>query len=277
MNKLVGILITELSQVDEVVPFSNAVAFRPTDGVELVSYLNEIDNKMTPVIIVDHFFIVDGKYKNGVSRDLYDALEQSKHFGRTLFMFDEPMWRARKNDQSYREVINVMQDVKLNYLGIEIMHIEAYAELYQQYTENDGKLSLFYDADHLGFDCYGEYGSCGGLNVPEHSQFIYLSEIDKAIKKHGSSAKLFLVPGAFTSPKYPEDEFDVIKQLQSYMFFFENNPDRVSGLGAFVWGNTTCGDATIIGARNNELISKELKESFPKLGKRSNEFRLILD
>lgn len=277
MNKLIGILITELSQIDEVMPFSNAVAFRPSDGAEMLSYLNKIDNRLTPVIIVDHFFIVDGKYKHGHSRDLYNALEQSKHFGRIVFMFDEPMWRARKNEQAYKDVIKVMGEVKLNYLGVEVMHIEAYAELYQQYTENNGKLYLFYDADHIGFDCYGEYGSCGGLNVPELSQFTYLDEIYKAIKNHGSSAKLFLVPGAFTSPNYPESEFDVIKQLQSYMYFFENNFDKVSGLGAFLWGNTTLPEVTIIGARNNELIRKEIEESFPKLGKRSNEFRLILD
>ncbi len=85
------------------------------------------------------------------------------------------------------------------------------------------------------------------------------------------------MPGTFTSPNYPEGEFDVIKQLQSYMFFLENNLDKVSGLGAFLWGNTTVADVTFTGAKNNELIRKELEESFPKLGKKSNEFRLILD
>lgn len=152
MNKLIGMLITEISQIDEVAAFSNAVAFRPLDGAELTLYLNKIDNKMTPVIIVDHFFIVDGKYKNGLSRELYDAIEQSKHFGRIVFMFDEPMWRARKNDQAHNDVLKVMGDVQLNYRGVEIMHIEAYAELYQQYTENNRMLYLLYSADHIGFD-----------------------------------------------------------------------------------------------------------------------------
>ena len=45
-----------------------------------------------------------------------------------------------------------MGDVQLNYRGVEIMHIEAYAELYQQYTENNRMLYLLYSADHIGFD-----------------------------------------------------------------------------------------------------------------------------
>ena len=35
MNKLIGVLITAIDQIDEVVPFSKAVAFKPTDNTEL--------------------------------------------------------------------------------------------------------------------------------------------------------------------------------------------------------------------------------------------------
>jgi hypothetical protein len=194
-----------------------------------------------------------------------------------VFAFDEPIWNATKNGQDHDEVLKCMQDIKNNYPGVEMMHIEAYAELYNQYTQNNGKLTLFWDADHIGFDCYGDYGSCGGMGIPGVSQFVYLNEINKAIHENGSDAKLFLVPGTFTSPNYTQNGHDVIKQLSAYIFFLENNYHNVSGLGAFVWGDSTFGDTTIKGAMSNPLIRAEIEREFPKLGKKSNEFRLILD
>ncbi len=277
MNKLVGILITQISQVNEVTPFSNAVAFSPADDAELVQYLNKIDNRMVPVVMIDRFFMVNQKYHTDYSHELYSALEQSNHFGRIVFMFDEPMWRATRNQQPHNEVIDAMSAAKSNYPSAEIMHIEAYAELYNQYVNNEKELTLFYDADHIGFDCYGKYGDCGGPKIPGIGQFTYLNEINKAIEAKGSDAKLFLVPEAFTSPNFTEDQRAVIRQLRAYMMFFENNIDRVSGLGAFVWGDSAFGDPTIIGARNNDLIRQEVEESFPKLGKQLDEFRIILD
>jgi hypothetical protein len=277
MDKLIGVLITSITQVNDVVPFSSAVAFMPEDGAELVEYLDEIDNRLVPVIFIDDFFKVDGKYVSGYSHDLYTSLEYSNHFGRIVFAFDEPMWNATKNGQDHDEVLKCMQDIKNNYPGVEMMHTEAYAELYNQYTQNNGKLKLFYDAEHIGFNCYGDFQNCGGSGVPGLNQFIYLNEINKAIIANGSDAKLFLVPMSFTSTGNEADQHEVTKQLQSYYFFMQNNLDRVSGLGGFVWGDCEFCDIDIKGAVNNVLIRDSIEKYFPLLGRKSQDFRIVLD
>lgn len=277
MSKLIGVLITALAQVNDVVHFSSAVSFKPADAPELVEYLEEIDNRMVPVVIVDDFFMVDGKYATGYSHQLYTALEYSNHFGRIVFLFDEPMWRASRAGQSHAEVLAIMEEVQRNYPGVEIMHIEAYAELYNQYAQNDGKLNLFFGADHIGFNCYGDFQNCGGSGVPGLSQFTYLNEINKQIIENGSEANLFLVPMAFTGEDFTTNENEVIRQLHAYYFFMQNNLDSVSGLGGFVWGDCNYCGVDIKGASHSELIRADIEQSFPKLGNGSDNFRLILD
>ena len=273
MDKLIGVLITALAEVDQVSSFSTAVSFIPQDGAEVVQYLDAIDNRMVPIIFIDQFLTHEGSYVAGYSEDLAQALTSSSHYGRIVLAFDEPMLRASRAGQPHAQVLQIMGDVKRNYPGTEIMHIEAYSELYRQYVNNDGQLTLFYDAEHIGFDCYGQFGGCGGDDVPKVGQFLYLNEINKAIIEHGSEAKLFLVPGTFTHPEYTTHEAEVVMQLELYYYFMRANFNRISGLGGFTWGDL----GQFIGAGNNPTIRYNIETNFPKLTTKGDDFKLILD
>lgn len=248
MSFLFGVLITAVIQVAEVLPFSNAVSFMPENEAQVTEYLNEIDNRMVPVVVINHFYQdATGKfyYHNGAS--LKQSLSSSSHFGRIVFMWDEPLMHGRAASQDKTEVINIMKQVKDDFPGVEFAHIEAYRELYTQYIENNGQLTLFYDADHIGFDCYGPFGGCGDATTPEIAQMVYLENIYNTIQAAGSDAKIFLVPGAFVHQDNFPTTADAISQLQQYEAAWRGAKTYVSGMGIFTWGDI----AHITGARNN--------------------------
>ena len=248
MNLLFGVLISALVQVNEVEPFSNAVSFIPENEAQVTDYLNEVDNRMVPVIIINQFFQdQDGRFIYKESPNLRYALSQSSHFGRIVFMWDEIMMHGRAAGQNKEELIQVMQQVKADYPGVEFAHIEAYRELFAQYMEDYGKLTLFFDADHLGFDCYGPFDGCGDETTPAIPQIIYLAVIHNAIEQNNSNAKIFLVPGAFKHDNHFPTEMDTINQLQEYVAVLNQNREHVSGIGLFTWGDIQ----HITGARSN--------------------------
>lgn len=271
MNMLIGVRITDIAQVNEVIDFSTAVAFKPSSLTELTEYLDEINNRLTPVIVITEYFLSDGLYVNTNPQPLRDAILDSKHIGRIVFMFDEPLWRARRNGQDPDDVINIMRQIKANFYGVEFAHIEAYAELYKQYIENHGKLTLFLDADHIGFDCYGKFCSCGGDGIPEIPQLTYLQEIYNAIQQSCSNAKIFLVPAAFSNKHFFDSDDDVIQQFNNYVSLIDGNiygnSKIISGIGAFIWGDMTENGVLFEGARNNPAIKNVVVESLGRIGK----------
>jgi len=269
-NLLIGVLISAVAQVAEVENFSTAVSFIPENEIQVTEYLDEIDNRLVPVIVINKFFKDPaGRFSYRPTPQLKQALSDSAHFGRLVFMWDEIMLHGRRAGQEKAELLEVMQQVKLDYPGVEFAHIEAYAELYQQYMENYGKLTLFFDAEHIGFDCYGKFSGCGGGEVPEISQMIYLAVIYNAIKSENSNAKIFLVPGAFVHPDHYPTEMDTINQLQEYNYVLDNNKQHISGMGLFTWGDVN----VTIGARNNSYLSDYIEVMLGGL-KDANKYKL---
>jgi hypothetical protein len=202
--------------------------------------LNEIDNRAVPVIIINEFFRDSAGhfvYDAQSAAELKSALSASSHFSRISFMFDEWLWRASLVGQDSAEVLAVMADVKAEFPGVELIQIESFVNLYEQYMANYGQLDLFYDADMIGFDCYGPFDGCGGFGVPEIPQLTYLSIIYNQIQQNNSQAKIFLVPGAFTNPTAFTDEQVVIDQLHDYAWTYEQNKEYIGGMGIFTWGS----------------------------------------
>lgn len=248
MNSLLfGVLVTAVFQVAEVVDKSNAIAFIPEDHIHITQYLNEIDNRAVPVIVINEFYRDDsGRFVYVPPEWLKHALEESKHFGRIAFMWDEPLHHGVMSGQNRSEVIQVMRQVKADFPGVEMIHIEAFTDLYAQYMENYGYLELFYEADHIGFDCYGSFESCGGFGVPELPQMVYMTTIFNQIEVNKSDAKIFMVPGSFVDDGIGASESIMIDQLNSYALAYERNRQYVSGFGVFTWGDL----GPITGARN---------------------------
>lgn len=248
-----GVYITDLNQVDEVASFCNAVAFTPTTLTEMEDYLDKIDGRMTAVIAIDNFFKKGDKYFYEYDPKLNNIILTSPTA--SVFLFDEPLWKARHSGQPYNQVLDVMDEVRCNFTP-EIMHIEAFAELYKQYMENNGEITFFFDADHVGFDCYGRFDSCGGAGVPPISQMTYLTEIYNALQRKLSGAKIFLVPGAFLGQGNFANINEIVEQLHAYKEVFDNHQDLVSGIGVFTWGDVP--GTAIKGARNYLQLRWEL-------------------
>lgn len=261
MNALLaGILVTASWQIDEVIDYVNAVAFFATNTYEVTEYLDKIDNRAVPVVAIDHLYLDPShKYVYKDPTELRNALANSRHFGKIVFMFDEPMWKARNSGQDKQEVLAIMQQIKADFPGVEFAHMESYAELFYQYNENGGQLTLLYEADHIGFNCYGEFKSCGGLGIPNLPQMTYINVVQNAINNANSSAKLFFVPGAFLSPWYMTDEQMVIEQLYDYAAAVNQNRENVSIVGFFTWGDINSDGSQSQGARNFPRIVEALQ------------------
>jgi len=239
-NILAGWLVMTLGSVDIAIENSaTAVSFVPENNLEVTEYLDKIDNRVTPVIVIDHLYIENGRYVYKEPSLLKSALSESKHFSRIVFMFDEPMWRARNNGQNPEEVKHIMSAIKADFPNVEFAVIYAYAELFDRYMENYGVLDLWYEADHVGFDCYGKFNGCGGGHVPEIPQMTYLSMLYADNTRNGGNAKMFLVPGAFLNGSSFSDENLVIKQLYDYAQAANMNRKYVSGFGLFTMDDVT--------------------------------------
>lgn len=259
---LFGIFVTALSQVAEVEPYSNAISFKPESTQETVAYLNEIDNSMVPIVGIDYYYLgADGKYSYKDPAPLKAALRSSDHYSKLIFMWDEPCWRGRNNNQSCQEILDMMSQVKADFPGVEVFHVEAWAELQAQMIV-DGKMHLFLEAEHIGFDCYSDFFNCAGL-----THLWYLSNILAEIEAGNSNAKLFLVPGAYLGEgNHMNTQEQVVQHIQDYTNFtsmYFERCDCISGLGFFTWGNL----AGIYGAKNYVPIQEALINSYNTLKK----------
>ena len=93
-NLLIGVLLTSVLQVGEVIDRVTALAFIPDNHAQLTEYLDEINNRATPVIVVNQFFQDESGqfvYSTDRAAALMQALATSNHFTKTVFMFDEPL------------------------------------------------------------------------------------------------------------------------------------------------------------------------------------------
>lgn len=247
--KLVGAYVTHHRQIEEIAHVSNAAAFRPENTTDLYRYLDTIDRRLVPVIQIDNFYLENGKYVYRNQTAIENILKYYK--GRKVIMFDEPYWKARNSGQPKHEVTEVLHKIKASYPDCEFFHVESFAELHKQQEENNGQLTLYYPADHIGFNCYGSFDSCGGAGVPPKPQFDYLLSLYNNIALNGSKAKIFLVPGAFTGTESMQDPKLIIEQLDAYAKTAEQYWDYISGFGVFTWGNV---GQDITGARNHPSL-----------------------
>ena len=261
---IVGVLITAIAQMGEVAPVSNSVAYLPNTLVEVTEFLNEADRfNLTPVIVIDKYYLdASSKYTHVTPGPLKQAIRDSNHIGKILFMYDEPGLRGRRNGQTMAEILPVFDLIKQDFHGVEFVHIESFAEMYWQKQENNGRLSLYMDADHIGFNCYGKFEKCGNpaIGVPELPQLNYLADIHSEIVFSNSTAKIFLVPGAFMGGNFFESEAEVIAQLDDYAMVASDYKDYVSGMGVFIWGDFHDGYNQLTGARSLPLVKAKTLE-----------------
>lgn len=235
---LTGWLVLNISSIDvALMNNSNAISFIPMNNTDVTEYLSEIDNRVTPVMVIDHLYVENGKYVYKEPAALKQAISKSGQFGRMVFMFDEPLWRARRHGQNPEEVKLIMSQIRADFPGVEFATIYAYAELYNRYMENYGELDLWYGGEHIGFNCYGKFHGCGGGHVPEISQMTYLSLLYSDNLMNGGNAKIFMVPGAFKNEGAFSDNKVVIDQLHDYAQAANMNREYVSGFGLFTLDN----------------------------------------
>ena len=240
---LAGWLVTTLSSVSVALDNnSTAISFLPQNNAQVTEYLTEINNRSVPVIVIDHLYLQNGQYVYRDPTALRDAISQSGQFGRLVFMFDEPLWRARRSGQDPEEVKLIMSQIRADFPQVEFATIYAYAELFNRFMENNGELNLWYEGEHVGFDCYGKFHSCGGAGIPEISQMTYLSVLYTDMQFNGSKAKMFLVPGAFMNEGAMSDQNIVIDQLHDYAQVANLNKDYVSGFGLFTMDDVNFGN-----------------------------------
>lgn len=266
---LVGVQITNVSQVKEVREFSNAVGFRAKSMTKLIEYLSEINNTMVPVISVDYYFFNRdiGRYLDAGIEELLAAIGQSGHIGRIVFLFDEPFWRVRRHHDSdvyHDETLIELQKIRERLLEFEVAHIEAYAELYFQHTKN-GSFHLLHSADHIGFDCYGNFNACSTNSlVPKMSQTEYLEHLFVAIQDNGSKAKIALIPGIFVDESGTfKTQGELIEQFYAYMKIYAKHKEKIGMVGGFIWGDIAV--TGITGARNLSCIRAVIRHEFMEI------------
>lgn len=264
-NMIVGMLLSAISQMVDVAPSSNAVAYMPNDLTEVTLFLNEADRlSLMPVIVIDKYYIDSyGRYSHVNPEPLKEAIRNSNHIGRIAFMSDEPCWRGRNNGfQTCSEIISILENIQEDFSGVEFVHIEAFAELYFQKQENNGRLTLMTTANHIGFDCYGAFSSCGdpSIGVPNLHQMDYIIDIYSEIMLSGSKAKIFLVPGTFIGDGFFNTEYEVIEQLEDYELIANIYGSLISGFGGFIWGDYNGNGKGLIGAENLPLVKEKTLE-----------------
>lgn len=185
-EKLLGFALTESSQVNEVVDFSNAFSFSPAQPSEITGYLNQNANRLLPVIEIGRFFFDEeqGLYNYSDILPIIQAVNTSAHRGAVLFFVDEPLWHIRlaclkgavsacqEIDSGYAATLPLFRKLSRNLKkalpGAGMMHIEAYAELlYQKSANPSNNIILLDEAEYLGYDCYGAFDDCGITNISE--------------------------------------------------------------------------------------------------------------
>lgn len=260
-NIIAGVLVTSLTQVAEVENHVNAIAFMPMDTAELTEYLDVMNNRFTPVIVINDFYRDEANmFVHNDPSILRNAISKSVHFGRVAFMFDEWLHHGTHSGQSRDEVLAIMKLIQKDFPGVEFVHIEAFTDIYNQ-MQSGQPLKLLWSAQHIGFDCYGDFENCGGFGASDRPIMDYLVDIYNGIIANQSKAKIFLVPGAFMNPLFFDDEVKVMQHLEEYTMTAIEYRDYISGFGVFTWGSFHQGGTDIIGARENTNIKAKVIQS----------------
>lgn len=270
-DKMIGVLIMEPSQVNEVIEFSSVVGINPTTEQEFRSYLDEVDNRVDLIVSIGQNFLTNrGVYEyNQYVLDIITLTLEDSNFNRKIvFAIDEPMWRVRTAcfegeqaacndvDANYSQSLNALLEIsdylRANVPNSEIMHIESYAELYMQY-DNASEFYLMYHAEHIAFNCYGQLDNCGGaFGVPMLDQMLYIQSMYGQIKLNNSNAEIFLFTGLFVDGVFFETEEDMLQQLNDYVNLFTTYREYLSGIGGYSWGSFFEVGRDFIGARDLE-------------------------
>lgn len=249
--KFQGLKIADKNQIEEIEHFANSFAYWPQSTDDLKDILNHNQGRLLPWIEMARYFFNSEKgiYEWRDITELKRVLGQEK----IVIALDEPLWYVRRACTDGK--VEACSEIAINYkttqaiftrlkyeLGYQMAHIEAYQELNLQKQARPNKnVIMIKSADHVAFDCYGHFDSCGGRPQTEYGQWVY-----DTIK--GTGKKMLLIPGAF--------DFDgVIQQLHDYFDIYKHNQDIFSGLGVFTWGDSN----GIKGARNYPEIAAEVE------------------
>ena len=266
-QKIIGALITEASQVEEVVGFSNAFSPAVDNLSELPPYLRANANRMLPILNIGPFVVdpTTGVLRSDQYRVVSDIVTavSSNHSGAALFYFDELLWHIRVacwhgkqlacNEVAQRyantltQVRAIGQELRRRIPGAGMMHVEAYEELNQQMAAWN-EIVMLDDTEYLAFDCYGAIHDCGGRAQAEYLCWI-INARDALELANPIGRKIFLVAGAFKDfYAFPADN-RVIDQMRAYFQALDSS-DIYGGIGAFSWGNILAESTAFLGARS---------------------------
>ncbi len=252
-----GFLLTELEHIDEVAEFTNAFAYLPNSEQELIDVLTINNGRMMPVIELGRYFwnADTGTYQWRDVSSLIAAI--GKH--QIIAEIDEPFWHIHQSCTSgkqsacneiangYPETQQVFRRLKYE-LGVQLVHIEAYTVLIShKLMEPDKPVSIIDAADHVGFDCYGDFDDCDGYSQTQYGMWIY-----EAVR--GTTKKIFLVAGSFLKDEHFTTEQQVIDQMRLYFCIYRSAPDFFSALGLFLYADTE----DFSGAKSHPAIMAEI-------------------
>lgn len=247
-NKYIGVHITDSQYVEEAVQIGNTVSFYPNDLQDITEHLRQINNRAHAVFSVQSLFWENGK--GFVYRDiqfLVEAIESSGHTMDVVAAFDEPLWTIRRAclagsaiacadvESGYPETIrNIGMIVEeLKGAGIKASHTESYVELYYQAIEL-GRAVFSYNADIVGFVCYGPIGKCGGqFGAPKLPQVRYINFVLEQIELNSSQAKLALIPGIATG----FGGLNTWKDASDQFYYYYNTFLSMGSVAAFIGFN----------------------------------------
>lgn len=291
-EKIFGIFLTESAQIEEVHAHSNAFGFWPQTFEQITEYLNVNNNRLLPVMKINHFLMngETGIYHDDVS-GIIAAIEKSELHGRDiLFSIDEPLWKVRiecliRNKTAACDEVNnryaqtlvtlnrAVQTLRQRFPGSGIIHLEAWIELALQKKASPGdNVIMLNDAEYVGFICYGAVHHCGSELESYRHQIEYGEWVWEAMMtleaNNPIGRKLMLVPGTFLA----EDGFDNIKTLLEQIAFHAwafQQSDKIGGFSAFLWGDMIEEGKYFTGARNIGAVANFLT-LIPKLNGMQN-------
>ncbi len=275
-QKIMGSLLTEAWQVDEIRGFSNAFAFIPKTPGEIIDYLNINQYGLLTVISIDKLLFdrERGLYHadtRAIMQAIHDASRQGDEM---LFMLDEPLWTVRNAcmagkkaacddiENGYTETLatlrTVGQQLRQEFPGSGVMHIEAWTELVLQKKKHpDANVIMLDDVEYLGFDCYGKFDRCGSDEYGYYSQLEFGIEVWNTL--HALEAdnpigrKIFLIPGAFLNERFFQNTDEIKEQLFRHAQLLDQY-DKVAGFGIFLWGDMMENDQVFQGARGLQAV-----------------------
>ncbi len=270
-QKIMGLLLTEVGQIDEIRGFSNAFVFIPRAPGEITDYLNANQYGLLNIISIDKLLFdrERGMY-HADTRAIISAIQNASRQGEEmLFMMDEPLWAVRNAcmagrklacdeiENGYTDTLATLravgQQLRQEFPGSGVMHIEAWAELVlQKKKHSDANVIMLDDAEYLGFDCYGKFDRCGSDEYGYYSQVEFGIEVWNTL--HALEAdnpigrKMFLVPGAFVNERFFKSTDEIKDQLLAFAQILAQY-DKVTGFGIFLWGDMLDDNQVVQGAR----------------------------